>query len=266
MRAKTLTVCASAGTCSRRTASRLPAWCACALHHVESFTCEGGTRIVPRHAAEGAPRPAAHLLRSCGLPEVPCCAQPLLLRGFQGQALGTHTPLQHISISHTAQVCNFCTARNPFPAHYKEISETNLPAELIKNFSTIEYTLQVLYCCLLRMSSADTFLQRPVAAPPVFLFVVDLCMDDEDLQAVKVRSVSHIHHICMLTLLAGVAGDVVVAAATHRFGRPHHIWHGGAAARAQHGGMRQELRVPRHQGSDDQELAGITHCPPSHPS
>ena len=41
------------------------------------------------------------------------------------------------------QVCNFCSTRNPFPPHYKEISETNLPAELIKNFSTIEYTLQV---------------------------------------------------------------------------------------------------------------------------
>ena len=30
------------------------------------------------------------------------------------------------------------------------------------------------------------FIQRPATLPPVFLFVVDLCMDDEDLQAVKV--------------------------------------------------------------------------------
>eukprot|EP00051_Salpingoeca_urceolata_P027681 m.482747 g.482747 ORF g.482747 m.482747 type:complete len:780 (+) comp22653_c0_seq1:235-2574(+) len=65
-------------------------------------------------------------------------------------------------------VCNFCTARNMFPAHYKGISETNLPAELIHTFSTIEYTLQ-----------------RQATVPPVFLFVVDICLDEEDLQALK---------------------------------------------------------------------------------
>ena len=40
-------------------------------------------------------------------------------------------------------ICNICGHRNQFPAHYKDISETNLPAELIQNFSTIEYTLRV---------------------------------------------------------------------------------------------------------------------------
>ena len=57
-------------------------------------------------------------------------------------------------------VCNFCNARNPFPPHYAEnITETNLPAELIPQFSTVEYTLQTI----------------PNAGPPVFLFVIDTC-------------------------------------------------------------------------------------------
>lgn len=65
-------------------------------------------------------------------------------------------------------VCCFCAQRNQFPVQYKDISEANLPAELIPQFSTIEYTLQ-----------------RQATVPPVFLYVVDLCIDDEDLQALK---------------------------------------------------------------------------------
>ncbi|CAH1792238.1 unnamed protein product [Owenia fusiformis] len=65
--------------------------------------------------------------------------------------------------------CNFCFQRNPFPPQYAAISEQHQPAELIPQFSTIEYTLT-----------------RATCNPPVFLFVVDTCMDDdEDLQALK---------------------------------------------------------------------------------
>ena len=39
-------------------------------------------------------------------------------------------------------VCCFCSQRNQFPIQYKDISEVNLPAELVPQFSTIEYTLQ----------------------------------------------------------------------------------------------------------------------------
>ncbi|KAL7562489.1 hypothetical protein ACA910_008200 [Epithemia clementina (nom. ined.)] len=56
--------------------------------------------------------------------------------------------------------CPFCLSRNPFPQHYAEnITETNLPAELIPQFSTVEYTLQTI----------------PNAGSPVFLFVIDTC-------------------------------------------------------------------------------------------
>lgn len=64
--------------------------------------------------------------------------------------------------------CNFCFQRNPFPQQYHGITEQHQPAELIPNFSTIEYTLM-----------------RAPCNPPVFLILLDTCMDEEDLQAVK---------------------------------------------------------------------------------
>ncbi|KAF9010130.1 copii coat protein [Cyathus striatus] len=38
-------------------------------------------------------------------------------------------------------ICPFCLSRNAFPPHYKDISNTNLPAELLPKYTTIEYTL-----------------------------------------------------------------------------------------------------------------------------
>ena len=65
--------------------------------------------------------------------------------------------------------CPFCLGRNHFPPHYAEnITETNLPAELIPQFTTVEYELQ----------------QRSVG-PPVFLFVVDTCLPESELESLK---------------------------------------------------------------------------------
>ncbi|QQP50376.1 Protein transport protein Sec23A, partial [Caligus rogercresseyi] len=50
----------------------------------------------------------------------------------------------------------------------RRISDQNQPAELIPQFSTIEYTLT-----------------RAPTLPPVFLFVVDTCLDEEELGALK---------------------------------------------------------------------------------
>ncbi|XP_035529482.1 protein transport protein Sec23A-like, partial [Morone saxatilis] len=55
-----------------------------------------------------------------------------------------------------------------FPPSYAGISEVNQPAELLPQFSTIEYVVQ-----------------RGPQMPLVFLYVVDTCMEDEDLQALK---------------------------------------------------------------------------------
>ncbi|XP_033101131.1 protein transport protein Sec23A-like isoform X1 [Anneissia japonica] len=64
--------------------------------------------------------------------------------------------------------CNFCFQRNQFPQQYTGITEQHQPAELIPQFSTIEYTLT-----------------RAQVNPLVFLIVLDTCMDDDDLQALK---------------------------------------------------------------------------------
>ncbi|OZJ04487.1 Protein transport protein SEC23 [Bifiguratus adelaidae] len=65
-------------------------------------------------------------------------------------------------------ICPFCLQRNAFPPHYREISQTNLPRELLPKYTTIEYNLN-----------------RLAQIPPIFLYVVDTCLDEVDLKALK---------------------------------------------------------------------------------
>ncbi|KKA28589.1 hypothetical protein TD95_004730 [Thielaviopsis punctulata] len=64
--------------------------------------------------------------------------------------------------------CPFCMSRNQLPAHYKDITQNAIPPELHNANTTIEYRLS-----------------RPAPAPPIFLYVVDLCQEEEDLSALK---------------------------------------------------------------------------------
>lgn len=68
-------------------------------------------------------------------------------------------------------ICPFCYQRNAFPPQYADISETNLPAELSPAYTTIEYVMPVR--------------QGQAVIPPIFLMVVDTCLPEEDLQALK---------------------------------------------------------------------------------
>ncbi|KAL3910731.1 MAG: hypothetical protein SGILL_007577 [Bacillariaceae sp.] len=62
-------------------------------------------------------------------------------------------------------VCPFCMTRNHFPQHYADvISEQNLPAELIPQYTTVEYELQNI----------------PDQGPPCFLFVIDTCTNSKE--------------------------------------------------------------------------------------
>lgn len=65
-------------------------------------------------------------------------------------------------------ICPFCLSRNPLPPHYKDITENTIPPELHPQSTTIEYQLA-----------------RPAPAPPIFVYVVDTCQEDDSLQAVK---------------------------------------------------------------------------------
>lgn len=64
-------------------------------------------------------------------------------------------------------VCNFCFNRNAFPAQYAQITEQLQPAEL--QFTTIDYTI----------------VRAPMQTPPIFLYVIDTCLDEEELAALK---------------------------------------------------------------------------------
>ncbi|KNC83904.1 protein transporter Sec23A [Sphaeroforma arctica JP610] len=77
-------------------------------------------------------------------------------------------PFCQVDFVQKAWVCPFCLVRNVFPQHYHGMSENNMPMELIPTFSTIEYTLP-----------------RAPPHPPVFIFVVDTCLEPEDMQSLK---------------------------------------------------------------------------------
>ncbi|XP_062973899.1 protein transport protein Sec23A [Elgaria multicarinata webbii] len=77
-------------------------------------------------------------------------------------------PLCQVDYRAKLWACNFCYQRNQFPPTYAGISELNQPAELLPQFSSIEYVVQ-----------------RGPQMPLIFLYVVDTCMEDEDLQALK---------------------------------------------------------------------------------
>lgn len=65
-------------------------------------------------------------------------------------------------------MCPFCLQRNPFPAHYRDISPTNIPPELLQNMTTIDYGLP-----------------RGASVPPIFFFVVDTCLPEDDMKALR---------------------------------------------------------------------------------
>jgi len=65
-------------------------------------------------------------------------------------------------------ICPFCLSRNHFPHHYANISTENRPAEIIPQYTTMEYILD-----------------SQVVSPPVFLFVIDTCIIDEELTQLK---------------------------------------------------------------------------------
>ncbi|KAI8058711.1 protein transporter SEC23 [Gilbertella persicaria] len=77
-------------------------------------------------------------------------------------------PYCQIDVRGKLWICPFCLQRNALPPHYKDISNTNLPAELLPKYTTIEYNLN-----------------RVAQIPPIFLFIVDTCLEEEDLKALK---------------------------------------------------------------------------------
>ncbi|XP_042030278.1 protein transport protein SEC23-like [Salvia splendens] len=83
-------------------------------------------------------------------------------------------PFCRVDFTALIWICPFCFQRNQFPHYYSSISETNVPAELYPNFPSVEYSIQ----------NPQDF--NPAAAPsPIFLFVLDTCMIEEELEFAK---------------------------------------------------------------------------------
>ncbi|KAG9144360.1 hypothetical protein Leryth_024503 [Lithospermum erythrorhizon] len=70
-------------------------------------------------------------------------------------------------------ICPFCYQRNHFPHHYSGINESNLPAELHPQFTTIDFNL------------TPHHQQGYSPPPPIYLFVLDTCMIEEEFNFAK---------------------------------------------------------------------------------
>ncbi|KAJ4727362.1 Protein transport protein SEC23 [Melia azedarach] len=78
-------------------------------------------------------------------------------------------PFSIVDFAAKIWICPFCFQRNHFPPHYASISDENLPAELFPQYTTIEYESP----------------GEKSAVPPVFMFVVDTCIIEEEMSFLK---------------------------------------------------------------------------------
>ena len=79
------------------------------------------------------------------------------------------SPLFNFSAKAKIWECPFCRNRNTFPKSYSDfMSDENLPAELFKENSTVEYKLNL-----------------KQANPPIFIFLIDTAILEEELNQVK---------------------------------------------------------------------------------
>ena len=80
-------------------------------------------------------------------------------------------PFARVDFTAKIWICPFCYQRNHFPPHYNAISETNLPGELYPQYTTVEYALP------------HTDPNPPPS--PVFLFLLDTCLIEEEINYLK---------------------------------------------------------------------------------
>jgi protein transport protein SEC23 len=99
---------------------------------------------------------------------MPICPEPFLVRSSHEQEGLKLTPTSQVDVRARLWICPFCLSRNPLPPHYKDITANAIPPELHPSNTTIEYKLS-----------------RPAPSPPIFLYVVDTCQEEESLNSLK---------------------------------------------------------------------------------
>ncbi|KAG2726359.1 hypothetical protein I3760_01G108300 [Carya illinoinensis] len=85
-------------------------------------------------------------------------------------------PFSRVDFAAKIWICPFCYQRNHFPPHYSMISETNLPGELYAQYTTVQYSLS---------QNPNPNPNLTPTLPPVFLFMLDTCMIEEEMGFVK---------------------------------------------------------------------------------
>ena len=98
-------------------------------------------------------------------------------------------------------ICPFCLSRNQLPQHYKDITQDNIPPELHPSSTTIEYKLS-----------------RPAPAPPIFVYVVDTCQEEDSLNALKVSLVTSLSLLPPNALVGLITFGTMVIATLERWG------------------------------------------------
>eukprot|EP00468_Gymnochlora_sp_CCMP2014_P001961 CAMPEP_0167742470 /NCGR_PEP_ID=MMETSP0110_2-20121227/1453_1 /TAXON_ID=629695 /ORGANISM="Gymnochlora sp., Strain CCMP2014" /LENGTH=754 /DNA_ID=CAMNT_0007626683 /DNA_START=897 /DNA_END=3161 /DNA_ORIENTATION=- len=77
-------------------------------------------------------------------------------------------PYCRVDFSSKMWSCPFCLSPNHFPHEYADISTENLPAEIMPKYTTMEYVVD-----------------EKTKTSPMFLFVMDTCMQPEELNELK---------------------------------------------------------------------------------
>lgn len=132
------------------------------------------THRSPLHALEGETRRPIAAIRTSNLQSsLSSCPEPFRVCG---QACRKRLRMAdcHRTVDTRARlwICPFCLSRNGLPAHYKDITQDNIPPELHPSSTTIEYRLA-----------------RPAPAPPILVYVVDTCQEEDSMKALKDRLV-----------------------------------------------------------------------------
>ncbi|XP_018680977.1 protein transport protein SEC23 G isoform X2 [Musa acuminata AAA Group] len=136
------------------------------------------------------------------LPDLPVLPYEPLLCASCRAALNPYARVDYRSALWT---CPFCSHKNPFPRTYAGIGENNLPAELFPTYSTVEYALarnprpnpgprggfglssSSVPSSLSASASSSSLsgLDASRVLEPAFVFVVDVCSEQEELRALK---------------------------------------------------------------------------------
>lgn len=124
----------------------------------------------PLHALEGETRRAVAAIRASDLQSsLSSCSESFRVWAQFGRKKYVLADcFRTVDTRARLWICPFCLSRNGLPAHYKDITQDNIPPELHPSSTTIEYRLA-----------------RPAPAPPIFVYVVDTCQEEDSLKALK---------------------------------------------------------------------------------